>query len=81
MAFGKPIAGMLNGIGASLIRKANCGYASNAADYQSLANNVILAYKQKPDILSAMGENGRNYYAQNFNKKVIIDNLIQIFQE
>lgn len=81
MAFGKPIVGMLNGIGAKVIREADCGYIANAADYKSLANNIIHAYKQEPKILSEKGINGKNYYIQNFSKKVIIDNLIQIFQE
>ena len=81
MAFGKPIVGMLNGIGAKVIREADCGYIANAADYTSLANNIIQAYKQEPTILSEKGINGKNYYIRNFSKKTIIDNLIQIFQE
>lgn len=81
MAFGKPIVGMLNGIGADVIRKADCGYVGNAGDYTMLANNIIEAYQQDPNILIEKGINGKNYYNQNFSKKVIIDNLIRIFQE
>lgn len=81
MAFGKPIAGMLNGIGAKVIEEADCGYVSNAGDYRSLASNIILSYKQESKILQGKGNNGKNYYNKNFSKKVIIDNLIQIFQE
>lgn len=81
MAFGKPIIGMLNGIGAKVLKDANCGYVANAGDYKSLANNIITAYKQESKILSEKGINGRNYYTQNFSKKVIIDNLMKIFQE
>jgi glycosyltransferase involved in cell wall biosynthesis len=81
MAFGKPIAGMLNGIGAKVIQEADCGYIANAGDYNSLAKNVILAYNQKSDVLSNKGSNGKKYYAINFSKKVIIDNILQIFQE
>jgi len=81
MAFGKPIVGMLNGIGADVIRKADCGYIGDAGDYTMLANNIIEAYQQDPNILIEKGINGKNYYNQNFSKKVIIDNIIRIFQE
>ena len=81
IAFGKPIAGMLNGIGAKVIQESKCGYIANAADYSSLANNIIIAYKQPPNVLLEMGLNGKNYYNLNFSKKVIIDNLLQTFQE
>ncbi len=81
MAFGKPIAGMLNGIGAEVIRSADCGYICNAADYVSLANNVMNAYHQEKHVLSQKGENGKQFYNQHFSKDVIINNLINIFQE
>jgi glycosyltransferase involved in cell wall biosynthesis len=81
MAFGKPIVGMLNGIGAKVIQDANCGYVCDAADYISLANNVMNAYHQETKVLTIKGENGKQYYNQHFSKEVIIDNLIKIFQE
>jgi glycosyltransferase involved in cell wall biosynthesis len=81
MAFGKPIACMLNGVGADVIRKANCGYISNAGDYKALAKNVIDAYNQDPNFLLEKGKNGKKYYDDNFSKEVIIDNLIKIFQD
>jgi glycosyltransferase involved in cell wall biosynthesis len=81
LAFGKPIAGMLNGIGADVIRKANCGYVANAGDYTLLANNIIEAYQQNPNNLIKKGINGKDYYNEYFLKNVIIDNLVRIFQE
>lgn len=81
MASGKPVLGMLNGIGAKVIKDANCGYTCNAGDYQSLAKNVIDAYHQEKQILLQKGVNGKAYYNVYFSKKVIIDNLIKIFQE
>lgn len=81
LAFGKPIAGMLNGIGADVIQKADCGYVANAADYRSLANNIVTAYKEDPLFLLKKGLNGQKYYLENFSKEVIIDNMIRIFQE
>jgi glycosyltransferase involved in cell wall biosynthesis len=81
LAFGKPIVGMLSGIGADVIRKANCGYVGNAGDYRMLANNIIEAYQQDSDILIKKGINGKNYYKQNFSKIVIIDNLVRMFED
>lgn len=81
MAFGKPIAGMLNGIGAKVIKDADCGYIADAADHKSLARNIIKAYHQQSQFLTDMGLKGKDYYAHNFSKKVIIDNLVKIFQE
>lgn len=81
MASGKPIVGMLNGIGADVIRNANSGYVSNAGDYNGLSKNVTNAYKLESRVLLEMGLNGKKYYSENFSKKVIIDNLINIFQE
>jgi len=81
MAFGKPIIGILNGTGADIIRRAECGYIANAGDFRKLAENAINAYKEESNILIEMGIKGKKYYIQNFSKKLIIDNLIQIFQE
>ena len=81
MAFGKPIACMLNGIGAEVIQEAKCGYVAKAMDYNSLAKNVIDAYKQDINSLMEKGLSGKKYYQQNFSKKMIIDRLIQLFSE
>jgi len=81
LAFGKPIAGMLNGIGAEVMKKADCGYIANAGDFKMLADNIVKAYNQDSRILIQKGLNGNDYYNKYFSKKVIIDNLINIFNE
>ena len=81
MAFGKPVAGMLNGIGADVIQKSDGGYVANATDYQALAKIIFSAYREDPRVLSEKGLNGKNYYNQHFSKRVIIDDMINIFQE
>jgi len=81
LAFGKPIAGMLNGIGAEVLAKAECGYVANAGDYKMLANNIIKAYNEDFEILVQKGLNGKDYYNKNFSKEVIINNLLNIFNE
>jgi len=81
MAFGRPIIGMLNGIGSDLISKAGCGYVGVAGDFVLLADNVIKAYKEESDVLLNMGINGKKYYDQNFSKSIVIDRLIGILEE
>jgi glycosyltransferase involved in cell wall biosynthesis len=78
MASGKPIAGMLNGVGAELISKANCGFTCAAGDYVSLSGFVIKAHKMNQETLYELGQNGKNYHDKTFQKEVIINNLTSI---
>lgn len=78
MASGKPIAGMLNGIGAELISKANCGFACPAGDYVSLSGLVMKAYQMNQSLLLELGLNGKNYHDKNFQKELILDNLTSL---
>ena len=79
MAFGKPIASMMNGEGNNVIKDANCGYIAPASDYRTLAKNIIKAYNENPEALLKMGENGRKFYSEYFNKSRVIDNLLESF--
>ncbi|TDD98365.1 glycosyltransferase family 4 protein [Flavobacterium cellulosilyticum] len=81
MAFGKPIIGMLNGIGSDVITNAKCGYVGMAGNPNSLAENVIKAYRLDSKKLFEMGVNGKRYYDANFSKTIVIDKLIGIFLE
>lgn len=78
MASGKPIAGMLNGVGAELINKADCGFACPAGDYASLSGLVIKAYQMDRKSLSDMGVNGKNFHDKNFQKERILDKLTSL---
>lgn len=79
LAFGKPIASMINGIGNKVINDANCGFTANAGDSASLADNIIKAYKTPKETLAQLGTNGKAYYAKEFDKVSIIDKLEKIF--
>ncbi len=81
MAFGKPVAGMLNGIGARIIVDSKCGYVTGASDSVTLANNIIEAYSNKKEDLVEKGLNGKKYYNEFFSKKQIIDKLLIIFKK
>lgn len=69
--------GMIDGGSARVISKSQCGICAAAADYESLATNVIYAYEHR-DELRDMGENGRSYYEKHFTMQSCLDNLEKI---
>lgn len=80
LAFGKPIASMINGIGNKVINDANCGYTANAGDAEKLAENIIKAYNAPKETLVELGLNGKAYYEVEFGKAAIIDKLERAFE-
>jgi len=80
LAFGKPIASMINGIGNKVINDANCGYTANAGNAEKLAENIIKAYNAPKETLVELGSNGRLYYMKEFDKGAIIDKLERVFE-
>jgi len=75
MASAKPIIGMLNGEGADILSKSGAGFVSAAGDSTGLAENILkMAKLSFPDRLN-MGVSGRNFYKQEFDKKISIDRL------
>lgn len=81
LAFGKPIASMINGIGNKVIKDANCGFTAEAGDSNMLAENICNAHKMAPETLKELGKNGRKYYREEFDKSTIIEKLLNIFKE
>ena len=81
MAFGKPIVGMLNGIGSDIISSAKCGYTASAADYEQLAKNILDLYSESKNTLEIMGNNAKKYYQEHFSKDVVLKDLLQIIEE
>lgn len=80
LAFGKPIASMINGIGNKVINDANCGYTANAGNAEKLAENIIEAYNTPKETLVELGLNGKAYYMKDFEKGAIIDKLVRVFE-
>jgi glycosyltransferase involved in cell wall biosynthesis len=68
MAQGKPILGMLNGDGADLISNAKCGYCVPAGDYRAYSEIIKKICKEKKE-LEILGQNGKKYYEEHFQKK------------
>lgn len=76
MAFGKPIVSMLNGEGNRIVEEAECGLTAQSGDYKTLAENVKKLYKANKEDLIQMGQNGLIYYLSHFDKKMVVDNII-----
>ena len=79
MAAGKPIVVTMLGMVKELLRNAECGFASEPDDINTLYNNIMKLYKMSPSERAAMGENGRRYQMQHNSRKLnadIIDDII-----
>lgn len=77
MASGKPIVSMLNGEGNRIVNEAQCGLTAPSGDYRKLAENVIAMFKMNKEEREQMGKNGLDYYLKHFDKKTVVDNIVE----
>jgi glycosyltransferase involved in cell wall biosynthesis len=75
LACKKPIIGNLSGIGAKIIKDANCGLASDSGDFVNLSKNIEYLYNLAPIELEELGNNGYNYFLNNFQRKIVYKNF------
>ena len=78
MSQGKPILAMINGDGADLVKKANCGFTVNAGAYEALAKAVMKMAKMNKVELNTLSKNGKLFYEQNFTKVQRINQLTKL---
>lgn len=71
----KPILGMLNGEGAAIINEAKCGLSVNAGDSMGLSKIILEMYDMSTEERINLGNNGFNFYEDNFTLEKCIDNL------
>ncbi len=81
MLAGKPILTMLTGEGSRVIDEAGCGFTANAGDYQTLAKNIEVMSKLKPEDLQSMGMRGREYARREFDRTKLISQLQAWFED
>lgn len=81
MAAGRPVLGMIDGAGADLIRKANCGYVVNSGDYISLVSTIQKKVFTDLEAFEKLGSNGRKYFEKHFQKEKCIDHLCEIIKK
>lgn len=75
MASGKPILGAISGAGMEVIKSSNCGLVSEAEDYNELYNKVIQLYNMDEIDRKKLGNNGKQYFKQNFARNMLLNRL------
>lgn len=81
MQSGKPILGMLNGEGHSLIVDSGCGFAVSAGDSAGLSSQIKHLSLTDACELRSMGERGRHYCSLHFNLSKCMDHLCSLLEE
>ena len=80
MASGKPILGAISGEGNKIIKESNCGLVVDSKDYEGLAENIIKLYNMSVHERKILGENGKEYFNNNFTRKKLLDKLNKIIR-
>lgn len=80
MASAKIILGSLNGEGNLIINNSGCGYAVNAENPKLLSEKAILLKNLPQNEINEMQIKSKQYYLNNFSKKILFDNLEKKFK-
>lgn len=81
IACGKPIISGINGEGANIIKMARVGLCAPAECPEKLAKNIMSLYNMSVEKRIEMGENGRNYCSQEFDREYLFNKLESIFED
>lgn len=79
-ASGKIILAAINGEAKSIINEHNIGLACESGDFKSLAENAKILKNISEEKRIKMEKNSRNLYYTSYSKKVLLDNLENIFK-
>lgn len=80
LAAGKPILAGLNGEGAELVEKARAGLTCPAETPGVLAENVLTLYRMPLEERNQLGENGRQFCLEHFNRQNLFEKLEKLMQ-
>lgn len=75
LACGRPIVAMLDGEGARIVTEAGAGLAGPAENPQALADNILALHRMTDAARASMGQSGREYYEQHFERDRLISQL------
>lgn len=79
LACGKPIITALDGEGSAIVEEAKAGFISDAGDAEALAKVILDFVALSPEQKEAMGLNSLKYYQEKFDRDMLINRLIDIF--
>ena len=80
LACGKPIIASLDGEGAKIVEKAECGLVSPAENSVKLGENIKKIMSWDKSKLDKIGSNGATYYRKEFDRNFLLDRLESIFR-
>ncbi len=80
LASGKPILGALDGEGAKVISDSKAGYVSMPENPELFAKIVIDFYNLTNTEKKEMAENAIKYFKKEFDRDMLIDRLVTIFE-
>ena len=75
LASGRPILASLSGAGADVILESGAGLISEPGNSNMLSDNIVKFLHIQNTELARMGESGRNFYKNNFDKNILIKKL------
>ena len=81
MASKKPVLGMVNGEGASVIKESECGLVVDSGDFIGLSNNSIKMKSQLKNNLNNYANNSYRYYQKNYSKENAMKKLFNIIND
>ncbi len=81
LSSGTPILASLDGEGADIVARANAGITCPASDVDALVEATLKLYRMTPAERKTLGENGRLYCEQQFDRETLFSQLEGVFRE
>ena len=81
MACGMPVLAAASGESERVITEACCGFCSPSGDAKALASSIEKMMSCSPQELQMMKTNARQYFEEHFDKKKLLDEMEQYFQQ
>ena len=81
LACGKPILASLEGEGANVVIESKSGFVAPSENAELFAENVIKMWNLSSESRNDMAENGLQYFKNEFEREMLIDNLIEILKK
>jgi glycosyltransferase involved in cell wall biosynthesis len=81
LAAGRPIIMAVKGDAAEIIKKSGAGICCEPESPESIADAILNLKKSNKEALQKMGENGLNYYLNNFSFNVGIKSFEKVFYD
>ncbi len=81
LAAAKPIIAALEGEGCRIIEESRAGLTSPPGDPEALAESVTKLYEMNKKDREEMGERGRAYFLEHFERTELVKKLLELFKK